>query len=740
MSETARRTAERFFRRNQLETGKKRPRQFIHTPMGRKMTTDKLLGSLANFLAGKLDVQPDKPPKFMRRLVRELDDARYLDLALAALAPLLDGIFRRWRHKDRKDTSWEGRLKLRIGDDLYERLYRDPLVARPLPSGQRIPVTTILRWNKDQRCKAGHWLLMQALQLDIFAYDDDEFPCLSGGALPYVEDLRECMIAAGAVFAPLLKPPPPWTGSTKTYDDGFKAKFVRDWRPESKRAIDVAFESDFEHATGVNRQAQVPLQINPAMLEVARQLAVRAMDNHGEDMRRDQVKVAVDVRDATWCVEHGPTFWNDYSCDRRGRIYALQNLNFAREDHVRSLFRFANGMKLSGDKPTYWLEIHCANCEGSTDKESRDERIKWVGKHRQDIEAIARDPIGTFDKGVLDGKGWISADKKFGFVAACRELAAAWADPENFVTHLPIGFDGSANGLQHLALLSRDMVAGWMTNIVPIGKDAPTDLYEILINKVIGLIAIDDSDHARWWRDQFDLLSRKQQRNLLKTPIMTFAYSVTPPGASDQIEEAYRGLRKNAWPDKGGFRYLADKVLEACAMELRGPRAVMDRICDVARHCRDQERFMEWTSPTGMPVENRYQKPNTITVSCKSGDIRMEHNIADGVTPEINRSKVLSSAAPNFVHSLDAAHLVKVVNAAASEGITDILTVHDCYSCLAPQATRFQDIILEQLDNLYATNNPLADLCSRNAAGVIEPPSQSPFPFHRIRDAKNAFG
>jgi DNA-directed RNA polymerase len=117
--------------------------------------------------------------------------------------------------------------------------------------------------------------------------------------------------------------------------------------------------------------------------------------------KADNARVKADVADAEYCAKHG-TFWLDYSCDRRGRIYALQHLNFAREDHVRSLFKFDNGMKLGGD--TKWLEIHCANCAGK-DKESWADRRKWVSDHHQDIKDIAKDPFGTFDKGVLDGKG-----------------------------------------------------------------------------------------------------------------------------------------------------------------------------------------------------------------------------------------------------------------------------------------------------------------------------------------------
>jgi len=34
------------------------------------------------------------------------------------------------------------------------------------------------------------------------------------------------------------------------------------------------------------------------------------------------------------------------SCDFRGRIYGVSDFHFAREDHVRSLFRFAEGLPI----------------------------------------------------------------------------------------------------------------------------------------------------------------------------------------------------------------------------------------------------------------------------------------------------------------------------------------------------------------------------------------------------------
>lgn len=702
MSETQRRSAERFNKRNRLASAKNRPRLFSHTPKGNALACD-LIGTFADFLAGKLDVKPDKPPPFLRKAIRELLQKKDgpLFLALAALQPLLDTIVSGW---DRADPSLEGKLKLRVGEDLYRRL-REDRVANLKAHAASWQLWQA--WSTKQKVNAGNWLLRQAMGSAFFDHDDDGFPCLSAKAEPHVAQLCKDLIAADPVYAPLLKPPAPWVSWDKSHD-GFRATFVRDWRPETKAALDVAFlNPTFEHAAGVNALASVALKIDPVMLDLVERFALEIMGHEGQQRRADHFAVIADLEHARWT--EGRAFWNDYNCDRRGRVYALQHLNFGRGDHVRALFKFAHGLPLDGNAK--WLEIHCANCEGSTDKESRDVRIKWVDAHREDIKAIAADPVGTFDK-------WKGADKKFAFVAACRELAAAWEDPENFVTHLPIGFDGTANGIQHLSMLSGDVASAELVNLF--ANEDPSDLYKTLTTKAIQLIGADASGHARWWCECFETLSRKQQRKLLKTPVMTFGYSVTEAGAADQIEEVYKSFRKNEEPPKGAFRYLAKKVLEACEEELPGPKRVMDYLCQVAEHCTDQGRFMEWTSPSGFPVANRYQKPNIVTVNCMSGGVRVRHDIADGCTDKINRRKAAHSAAPNYVHSLDSAHLAKVVNAAVSEGITNILTIHDSFNVLAPQATRLHEIILEQLADLYSTTHvppascPLAELRSRN--------------------------
>src|SRR5262249_52986086 len=87
-----------------------------------------------------------------------------------------------------------------------------------------------------------------------------------------------------------------------------------------------------------------------------------------------------------------------------------------------------------------------------------DVRRAWAADNRELIRAVAADPIGTFDR-------WRKADDPFSFVAACMELSAA-EKSRAYVTRFPVLIDGSCNGIQHLALITRDEGAGLLVNLV----------------------------------------------------------------------------------------------------------------------------------------------------------------------------------------------------------------------------------------------------------------------------------
>jgi DNA-directed RNA polymerase len=117
-------------------------------------------------------------------------------------------------------------------------------------------------------------------------------------------------------------------------------------------------------------------------------------------------------------------------------------------------------------------------------------------------------------------------------------------------------------------------------------------------------------------------------------------------------------------------------------------------------------------TPTGFPVSNRYLKSKADRV--KLPFLGQSVLIADSHTDKIKELKVINSAVANVVHSLDSSHLARSVNRATAAGITNVLTIHDCFGALAPDTEHFAYIRRFELANMYVEYQPLAVLRASN--------------------------
>lgn len=87
------------------------------------------------------------------------------------------------------------------------------------------------------------------------------------------------------------------------------------------------------------------------------------------------------------------TLYFPHSLDFRGRAYPIPPyLNHMGADNVRALLVFAEGKEL-GETGLRWLKIHMATVAGF-DKASLDERVQYTMDHLDDIYDSARNPLG----------------------------------------------------------------------------------------------------------------------------------------------------------------------------------------------------------------------------------------------------------------------------------------------------------------------------------------------------------
>ncbi|KAI9723977.1 MAG: hypothetical protein M1812_000695 [Candelaria pacifica] len=401
-------------------------------------------------------------------------------------------------------------------------------------------------------------------------------------------------------------------------------------------------------------------------------------------------------------------FYFPHNIDFRGRAYPIPPyLNHMAADNCRGLLMFADGKEL-GAVGMMWLKVHLANVFGY-DKASLKQREEFTMEHLQDIYDSAANSLGG-------KRWWLKAEDPWQCLAACIELKSALEspDPSKFVSHLPIHQDGTCNGLQHYAALGGDAWGAKQVNLEP--GDKPADIYTSVAELVKEAIAVD----AAKGDEAAQILVGKVTRKVVKTTVMTNVYGVTWSGARAQVrkqlEDVIPNFQETPTMNYGLLSQLVvRKIFSSLSNMFRGAHDIQQWLGECANRISmsltmeqldrletevndkgmtapkpsklgkskieagsDDARFMStvvWTTPLRMPVVQPYR--NTITRQVQTNLQRIsisEHRQAD----PISKRRQLQGFPPNFIHSLDATHMILSAIKCDEVGLA-FAAVHDSF-------------------------------------------------------------
>lgn len=449
-------------------------------------------------------------------------------------------------------------------------------------------------------------------------------------------------------------------------------------------------------------------------------------------------------------------FYYPYQLDFRGRIYAVPTyLNPQGTDLAKGLLRFSEGKPLGDMKAVRWLAIHGSNTWGN-DKVSLDERHSWVLEHQERILAQAADPLA-------DG-WWMEADAPFCFLAFCFEWAGYVREGLGFLSRLPIALDGTCNGLQIYSLMLRDAVGGHAVNLTPTEK--PQDIYGIVAEKVRAVLK-HDADHGGPVQGRkkdegplYDsalcarfLLGLGIDRKTTKRQVMVLPYGGTNESCREYTKEWLTGkLDGRALPDGLSLHrlnlYLSGLIWEAIGATVIKAREAMSFLQDTALILAKLKHPLRWTSPTGLPVLQRYMDMEKRRVKTQLGDNLIYLTLHEEKQDILNVAKQRSAVAPNFVHSLDAAALMFTVRDCLRRGIGSFAMIHDSYGTHAADTETLAATLREVFVRLFGGDNNMLTLWLREVSAVLTPRQratlQTPFPpvpgmgSLRVEDVRNS--
>lgn len=381
-----------------------------------------------------------------------------------------------------------------------------------------------------------------------------------------------------------------------------------------------------------------------------------------------------------------------HQLDFRGRAYPVpSHLSPQGSDLSRGLLQFAEAKPI-GERGIWWLKVHLANCFG-IDKVSFADRVAWVDEHHDALLLSAIDPLEA-------GSIWLDADAPFQALAACMELARCAAGGPETLTQLPIAMDGSCNGLQNFSALLLDEVGGAATNLLPAGQ--PADIY----SEVARLVAQRIQQEAEAGNPMAAQWDGHINRSLVKQPVMTLPYGATKAGMRQQIEDAVRrcgnpmGITtKRMWKTTG---YLAGIVYDSIGEIVIAARSAMDWLQEAAGVVSSNKLPIYWTAPSGFPVLQQYRKLEGKKVQVHFNGQRIGVNVTRETTLDPRRQK--AGISPNFVHSLDASHMMLTVNLCRANGINSFAMIHDSYGCHASDVDLLHTALRQAFVDMYSSD------------------------------------
>jgi len=415
-------------------------------------------------------------------------------------------------------------------------------------------------------------------------------------------------------------------------------------------------------------------------------------------------------------------FYYVFTCDFRGRIYcATSGLSPQGADTAKGLLYFASGETLGNDG-IRWLAIQGANTFGK-DKLSYDERVKFIRDSEPYIRRVVEDPINTREY-------WGNADKPYQFLAFCFEWAECdFGRNPKATSRIPVGLDGSCNGLQHYSALLRDKIGGHATNITRTGT--PNDIYQDVADRCYQAVRDVDDPRARVWTRVG--ITRKTA----KRPVMTLPYGAKQKSARAAIFEwatenwdKFNADPKFCWELS---KWLTPYLWNAIGQTVIAARQGMDWIQKNV----PKDDYCKWLTPIGFPVYQYYKETEITIVQTKLCGVCWVKLADLDRYGEPKMSQQRSGIAPNFVHSLDSTHLVMTVG---MTNFNSYAMIHDDFGTHAGRTEELFRAIRTAFHKLYSSHDPLLEWAEQVGADTSTLPTKGDYDIDEIIEADYFFG
>jgi DNA-directed RNA polymerase len=467
-----------------------------------------------------------------------------------------------------------------------------------------------------------------------------------------------------------------WSVNTQVYQV-IKTMFENDYREANIPAYtfkDYAFSRPYPEQGTKEEQAKWMQESNEAWGEWYKEEQARS---------RMIVRLELAKKMIQWNF-----FYMPYTLDFRGRAYSVCELLSPQGiDFDRGLVQFAMPRKQTKEG-LYWLYVHIANLFDQ-DKKPFDHRVKWVKDNMDLFKRIAEDPYAN--------KEWIDQSKKknksFQRLAAIFEVCRT-----DGMTQLPIQMDGANNGGQHWAAIMRNKKLAVLTNLIK--TDKPQDLYQFVADAATEfMISVPEN---RWYPAFLEYWNNKLPRSVTKRSTMCDAYGLTFYGMQKYVKQEGHVDWVSKEQRGGAVVELARAIQAGLGETMESPNRGKEWLREVADILNSMNKPFVWTTPSGFEVHHVY---NQVLERVSYAELfNRQQLVFSTVTEDLNGKAQYLAISPNYIHSLDAAHMFMTISRMLDSGMSAFSFVHDSYGTYAPDIPVMHTLLREEFIKIHKEN------------------------------------
>lgn len=221
----------------------------------------------------------------------------------------------------------------------------------------------------------------------------------------------------------------------------------------------------------------------------------------------------------------------------------------------------------------------------------------------------------------------------------------------------------------------------------------------------------------------------------------------------DILRPAYAVANKNGeeFPFQAdGYRaaiYMAKLIWRAVSTTLVAPVQAMEWLQKAAALVVTEGLPVSWTTPVGFPVQQSYYSVEARRVKTHLAGRLVYISMNEELHDSLDKMKMKNAVSPNFIHSADAAHLLKTVSDAKAQGLQSFAMIHDSFGTLAADTEDLYRIVREAFVEIYEQVDVLDNfkieieqqLSDQNKAKLADLPAKGTLDIRGVLQSKYCF-